>query len=77
MSAKIYQDIREAVTSIRPDLAAEFSQCRDQESIIGFMNRNFPLTKAMVEKPDWHHYLTIHIPEMLKTHMREEWKKEH
>ncbi len=72
MGAELYQTIRSAVTSIRPDLAGEFNECRTREAIVGFMNRNFPLTKDMIQGSiNWNDYMSVKIPEMLKEYFNE------
>jgi len=75
MSAEIWQRIRNSVVETRPDLAEEFNSCRDRETIVNFMNKNFPLTEAMVGrgKENWDNHFSVKIPDMLKVH---KWEKE-
>lgn len=67
MSAKIWMDIRDAVIEVRPELGKEFELCRDKESIITFLNENFPLDPAdLVPGLKWEHKPMTQVPDILR-----------
>jgi len=70
MGAELWMKLKETVRTIRPDLEKEFNNCRDRTSIEAFMNKNFPLSEAMVgkNKTDWKDHMSVKIPEIIAEH---------
>lgn len=70
MSAKIWMDIRDAVKEVRPDLGKEFELCRDKESIVAFLDKNFPLDpKGFPGSDKWENKPMTQVPDILRKGM--------
>lgn len=66
MGAELWNKLKEAVLAVKPELANDFSKCRNRDDIVAFMNKNFPLDGKQVQQTDWHDHMSVKIPEMLR-----------
>lgn len=77
MSASTWLKLQAAIRETRPDLETDFNSCRDRESIVQFMNKNFPLKGVVAEgSEDWDQQILVRIPLILTENIdKVEWQK--
>ena len=67
VSAQLWLDIEKAIKEIKPELAGEFQSCRNKESILAFLNKNFVLDPLnLVPGLNWDNQLMTQTPDILR-----------
>lgn len=68
MSALIFENIKNAICEVRPELAEEFGKCeRNKPSIVKFLDKHFPISSGLEGiELSWANALMTQVPDTLR-----------